>query len=67
MIWREIEKERPPHGELIWVWDQTNNQKFLIRYLGSEDCWLEKKSCSIFPIWAKLNEKLIDKERNDNT
>lgn len=56
MKWREISKERPPHGELVWVWDIDLNHKFLIRYMGSEDIWIQTKDSSICPIWAKLNE-----------
>ncbi len=56
MKWIEISKKRPPHGELIWVWDLGNNQKFLIRYNGSENIWLECKNNSNFPVWAYLND-----------
>ncbi len=59
MKWIEISKQRPPKGELIWIWDMENNYKYLIRYLGSEETWLEKKENSAFPIWAYLNEKEI--------
>lgn len=57
MEWIEIAKTRPPHGELIWVWDMESNYKFLIRYMGSEDTWFSQKENSRFPIWAPLNEK----------
>ncbi len=56
MKWKEIKKERPPHGELIWVWDMERNCKFLIRYMGSENVWFETKEDTKFPIWASLNE-----------
>lgn len=57
MKWREISKERPPHGELIWVWDMEECREFLIRYKGSEDCWLRVKDSSNCPIWRPLNEE----------
>ncbi len=63
MKWIEIAKTRPPHGELIWVWDIENNYKLLIRYMGSEDTWFSKKENSQFPIWAYLNER--DKDGMD--
>jgi len=56
MKWRKVEEERPPHGELIWVWDIHNSYKFLIKYMGSEDFWFQTKGSSQFPIWAHLNE-----------
>ncbi len=61
MEWIEISKRRPPYGELIWVWDVENNCRYLIRYFGSEESWLEKKDNSKMPIWAHLN----DIERKD--
>ena len=56
MQWIEIEKIRPPHGELIWVWDMDNHYKFLIRYMGSEETWMDTKKNTRFPIWAPLND-----------
>lgn len=56
MKWIEIEKTRPPYGELIWVWDTDKNEKFLIRYMGSERIWFDTKQNTRFPIWAPLNE-----------
>ncbi len=61
MKWKEISKERPPYGELIWVWDMENNTKGLIRYFGSYESWLEKKDNSVHPIWAKLNDEEKEK------
>ncbi len=59
MEWHEISKKRPPHGELIWVWDKSLNSKFLIRYMGSEESWLNCKDNDNFPIWAYLNESML--------
>lgn len=56
MKWFEIEKFRPPCGELIWVWDMDLNHKFLIRYLGSQESWEESRYDKRFPIWAYLND-----------
>ena len=57
MKWYEISKVRPPHGELIWVWDKTNQNKFLIRYMGSDESWISCKDNDNFPIWAYLNDQ----------
>jgi hypothetical protein len=57
MEWIEVSKIRPPHGELIWVWDIDKNEKFLVRYMGSEDIWFATKENRRFPIWAHLNEE----------
>ena len=56
MKWHEISKERPPHGELIWIWDTEKNEEFLHRYMGSEQTWIERKNDKICPIWRPLNE-----------
>lgn len=55
MRWIETKKIRPPEGELIWVWDMEKNCKFLVRYHGSYDSWIERKDFTPFPIWAHLN------------
>jgi hypothetical protein len=58
MKWYEIEKHRPPYGELIWIWDASENKKGLIRYRGSKENWIETKDRSEnFPIWAHLNDE----------
>lgn len=58
MKWFEISKTRPPFGQLIWVWDMERELKFLIRYKGSEEAWIEKKDSDKFPIWSYLNEDI---------
>lgn len=54
--WKEISKEQPVHGKLIWVWDIHHQHKFLIRYMGSKDIWLETKDNTKFPIWSYFEE-----------
>lgn len=56
MKWYEIKTHRPPHGELIWVWDANANRKMLIRYMASEGEWIRNRD-NTFPIWAHLNEE----------
>lgn len=56
MKWVEISKERPPHGELIWVWNMRDQKPILIRYMGSEEIWLLLKHTPVYPVWAPLNE-----------
>jgi len=65
MKWYEISKIRPPHGELIWVWDKSTNSKFLIRYMGCEDSWIRCKDNDKFPIWAYLNNQPERSKRED--
>lgn len=65
MEWYETSKKRPPHGELIWVWCESINSKFLIRYMGSEESWISCKDNDKFPIWAYLNDKFDAHKRED--
>ena len=62
MKWYEIKDHRPPHGELIWVWNSHSQRQELIRYWGSEEHWIECKGDSVFPLWAYLNEKETEDE-----
>jgi hypothetical protein len=57
MKWYEIKDHRPPHGELIWIWNADAQCKMLMRYLGSEDGWISGKNDPSFPVWAYLNEQ----------
>lgn len=55
MEWIDIAKQRPPHGEKIWVWDNQKREKFVIVYLASEESWQDAKHKMDFPLWAYIN------------
>lgn len=57
MKWRETGKERPPHGEFIWVWDIKNQKQILVKYLGIQENWEQNKNNKQFPVWSHLDGK----------
>ena len=57
MEWRKISEERPPHGEMIWIWDNEKRNKFIITYFGDAETWDITKNHSNFPLWGHINEE----------
>lgn len=55
--WIDASREKPPIGELIWVWDNEKREKFVVRYLGDKTTWEMNLNNLNFPMWALIKEK----------